>query len=346
MSKKLFDFAIGNPPYNQEFSKDGNKTYASPIYHEFLDAAYSVADKVELIHPARCLFNAGSTPKAWNEKILQDPHFKVLRYEEDATKIFANTDIKGGIAITYHDDESDYGAIQVFTKYPELNAVLKKARPIDDSDSLMSVIYIQNRFNLGALLSDYPEYKSAIGSNGKDSRFEENIFVKIPLFIEKEVADDEVRTLGIYKNKRSWRNISKKYVDMVHENLEKYKVVVPVANGTGKFGQTLSTPVLEQPFEAYTRSFIGIGAFNTKFEAEAALKYIKTKFARTMLSILKVTQMTNKDVWKYVPLQDFTELSDINWKKSIHEVDIQLYRKYKLNKEEITFIETNVKEME
>ena len=97
--------------------------------------------------------------------------------------------------------------------------------------------------------------------------------------------------------------------------------------------------------EAYTRSFIGIGAFNTKEEATALLKYIKSKFLRAMLSVLKVTQMTNKDVWKYVPLQDFTAHSDIDWSKSVAEIDQQLYRKYDLTADEIEFIETHVKEM-
>ena len=75
------------------------------------------------------------------------------------------------------------------------------------------------------------------------------------------------------------------------------------------------------------------------------MKYIKTKFARTLLDVLKVTQDNDRGVWKYVPLQDFTPSSDIDWSKSIHEIDLQLYRKYGLSVEEIEFIETHVKEM-
>ena len=65
-----------------------------------------------------------------------------------------------------------------------------------------------------------------------------------------------------------------------------------------------------------------------------------------MLYVLKVTQNNPKDTWKYVPLQDFTEKSDIDWTKSVHEIDEQLYKKYNLLQEEIDFIETNVKEMD
>ena len=72
-AKMKFDFIIGNPPYQEEQEGD-NKTFAPPVYHHFIESAYTLAETVELIHPARCLFNAGSTPKAWNEKMLNDPH--------------------------------------------------------------------------------------------------------------------------------------------------------------------------------------------------------------------------------------------------------------------------------
>ena len=80
--------------------------------------------------------------------------------------------------------------------------------------------------------------------------------------------------------------------------------------------------------------------------AENLLKYIKTKFARTMLGILKVTQNNSRVVWKYVPVQDFTNKSDIDWSKSIAEIDQQLYAKYGLSQKEIDFIETKVRSMD
>lgn len=76
------------------------------------------------------------------------------------------------------------------------------------------------------------------------------------------------------------------------------------------------------------------------------MKYIKTKFARTLLGVLKITQDNPPEKWKYVPLQDFTSSSDIDWSKSIPEIDRQLYVKYGLDADEIHFIETRVKEME
>lgn len=346
MGKKMFDYVIGNPPYNEDFENSGdNGNYAKPVYDKFMDAAYEISDKVELIHPARFLFNAGSTPKDWNKKMLEDTHFKVLSYEANSAKIFPDTDIKGGVAVTFRNAKKDFGAIGTFTAFPELNVIVKKSRAVDEQHSLTSVIYTQVRFNLDALYADYPELRKVIGSNGKDRRFRNNAFDKVFLFTEEPTNEDDIKVIGILKNKRVWRYIPRKYVDMGHENLEKWKTLVPRANGSGALGEVLSTPLIGEPLIGYTQSFIGIGSFNTQFEAEAMLKYVKTKFARVLLGVLKVTQDNDKGVWKIVPLQDFTASSDIDWSQSIHEIDLQLYRKYGLDEKEIDFIETHVKEM-
>lgn len=127
---------------------------------------------------------------------------------------------------------------------------------------------------------------------------------------------------------------------MPHDNLMKYKVFVPKSNGSGAIGEVLSTPLI-----GHTQTFISIGSFDTEYEANSLLKYPKTKFARTMLGTLKVTQDNKKATWLNVPLQEFTANSDIDWSKSVSEIDKQLYKKYGLSKEEIEFIERKVKEM-
>ena len=342
-----FDFIIGNPPYQDETLGD-NKGFAPPIYHLFMDETNKVANHVELIHPARFLFNAGSTPKAWKKKkkkMLKDPHFKVLHYEGDASKLFPNTEIKGGVAITYHDAGKDFGAIELFTPYPELNAIKQKAAPRSDETSFMSIIYIQNKFDLERLYLDHPEYRSVIGSDGKDKRFRNNIFDKIPAFTETQQNSTDIATIGVIKNKRVWRYISRSFVDVEHENLAKWKVLVARVNGSGALGEVLSTPIIIGPNQAYTQTFIGIGAFDTKNNAENCFKYVKSKFCRALLGVLKITQDNNREAWRMIPLQDFTPASDIDWSKSIPEIDQQLYAKYGLDAEEISFIETHVKPM-
>lgn len=338
-----FDFVIGNPPYQEETTGD-NKGFAPPIYNKFLDAAYQISDKVEMIHPARFLFNAGSTPKEWNQKMLNDPHLKILMFEQQSAKIFANTDIKGGVVITYRDSSKDFGKIEVFTAYEELNSLRRKAAADCEDNSISKIIYTQVRFNLDVLYKDFPELKGIIGSDGKDKRFRNNIFDKIPLFTDTP-SDNSIKVLGISKNKRVWRYIPVKYVDKSHENLCKWKVLVPRANGSGAIGEVLSTPLISTPFIGYTQSFIGIGSFDTEAEANACYKYIKSKFARALLGILKITQDNDRNVWRMIPLQDFTPASDIDWSQSIPDIDRQLYKKYNLDDAEVEFIETHVKEM-
>lgn len=339
-----FDVVIGNPPYQEETIGE-NSTFAPPIYHKFVELAYQLSDKVVLITPARFLFNAGSTPKAWNKKMLEDKHLKVIYFEQNSSNIFPNTDIKGGVAVTYHDTKENFGAIQVFTPYKELKNITSKVFQ-RSTNSLSEIIFTQNRFDLEALYEDYPEYRNIIGSNGRDKRFRNNIFEKIDSFTEQIRSTDDVAIRGVIKNKRYWRYISKKYVDCNHENLDKWKVIVPRANGKGVLGEVLSTPEIIAPMQGYTQTFIGVGALSSENEAKSLLKYIKSKFLRAMLSMLKVDQHNEKDTWAKVPLQDFTISSDIDWSKSIAEIDYQLYKKYGLSEEEIQFIESKVKEME
>ncbi len=338
-----FDAIVGNPPYQIMATGDANGS--DPIYHLFIDAACKLGEKVSFIHPARFLFNAGKTPKDWNEKMLNDEHYKVVQYWANSGDVFPTVDIKGGVAVTYWDKNKTFEKIGTFTSYPELNGIKKKAAPTEEINSLMSIMYNQTNFDLDVLLKEHPDYIKGIGSEGKDRRLEKNIFDKIPLFTEEKSNEDDIKILGVIKNKRCYRFIPRKYLDISHENLMKYKVLVPRSNGSGAIGEVLSTPILGEPILGYTRTFLGIGAFDSKEEAENALKYVKTKFARTMLGILKITQDNPIETWRLVPLQDFTSNSDIDWSKSVSEIDKQLYKKYGLSPEEVEFIESKVREM-
>ena len=339
-----FDVVIGNPPYQDE-GKGDNDNYSAPIYNEFMDLSSQLSDLVTLITPARFLFNAGSTNKQWNKKMLNDPHFKVIKYFAKSNSVFPRTDIKGGVVISLRDQNEDFGAIKTFTAFPELTSIMRKAEPHKEEQRLSNFIYVQNKFNLQKLYEDYPKYKNIIGSNGKDKRFRNNIFEKIGVFTKSPSNSDDIKVIGLINNKRVWRYIPREYVDMEHENLEHYKVLVPRSNGSGALGEVLSTPLIGEPLIGYTQTFIGIGSFQSKYEAEAAFKYVKSKFARTMLGVLKVTQDNNRATWAEVPMQNFTPDSDIDWTQSIQNIDQQLYKKYNLSEDEINFIETKVKAM-
>jgi len=337
-----FDAVLGNPPY-QDTAK-GTSSSDDPIYHLFMDSAFKISEKTTLITPGRFLFNAGKTPKEWNKKILNDKHFKVLLYESDSRKVFPNVDIKGGVAVTLRDGQINFGKIELFTHYSQLNTINTKVQNKDTFISIVSIIETQNKFNLEVLFADYPEYKEIIGSNGRDKRLRQIIMERLDVFTEKSTSNNDYKILGLIQKKRSYRYIPKKYIDD-NKVINKYKVFVPSANGTGALGESLSTPLIGEPLIGITQTFISLGAFDTINEANALLKYVKTKFCRTMLGILKITQGNNRDTWAKVPLQDFTINSDIDWSKSISDIDKQLYKKYQLSEEEITFIEDKVQPM-
>ena len=346
MDKKFYA-VIGNPPYQEEFNDEGNKTYAKPVYNDFMDAAEEVSERVELITPARFLFSAGSTPKAWNAKKLADSHFTVLQYEADASRVFPNTDIKGGVAVSLRDSTRLFGPIGTYIPYENLRSIHEKVTQSEGFQSLESIAYSRTAYRLtDAMHKDNP-YAQMRQSNGHLYDMSTNIISLLPEIFHEEKPDDGheyIRILGLVKMKRIYRYIRRDYVNEP-ENLLKWKVLLPKSNGSGALGEVLSTPLIGQPLIGHTETFMSIGSFETEQETQALLKYVKSKFARVLLGILKTTQDNPPEKWKFIPLQDFTVNSVIDWSKSIPEIDQQLYAKYGLNQEEIDFIESHVKEM-
>ncbi len=344
MGKKLFTFVIGNPPYQEDTAGTSDK----PVYNIFMDGVYTVTDKVMLIHPARFLFNAGKTPRAWNERMLADPHFKVEHYEQNSDRIFPNTDIKGGIAITYRDGERNFGAIGIMTVFPELNTIISKIKA-NRYVPFSELVYAPESYRFTEILHKENPSVISLLSRGHPYDLTSNIFDKLDgiVFSDNRLSCDKgeyIRIFGRKNGARTYRWIDRRYV-CEHLNLNAWKVFLPKSNGSGALGEALSTPLVGQPLVGHTQSFISVGAFDSEFEANACMSYIKSKFARVLLGVLKVTQDNKKAVWRYVPIQDFTPSSDIDWSKPIHEIDLQLYRKYGLSEDEIEFIESHVKEM-
>ena len=336
-----FGAIVGNPPYQE--SVDGNGR-SKPIYPSFMDVSYLLADETILITPGRFLFDAGQTPKAWNKKRLHDNHFKVEHYETDTSSVFPLVDIKGGLAITRHSKNKIFSKIGTFIPFAELAGIYKKVT-LQTTQSIMGITSsgVAYRFS-DKVKEDKPEIAKKIKSSF-DLRTNVFTVLKDDLFFDKKLGEGFVKILGLENGKRVYRWINSEYL-ITPENFKYHKVFVPKSNGSGAIGETLSAPLIGQPLTGHTQSFISIGAFETNDEAEALLKYVKTKFARAMLGIMKVTQDNSQSTWKYVPLQDFTFSSDIDWSKSVDDIDQQLYRKYGLNDEEIAFIEEKVQRME
>lgn len=344
MNKK-FDVVIGNPPYQEE--AQGSGTRDTPVYHLFMDAAYEMGEKVMLITPARFLFNAGFTPKAWNEKMLADPHLAVPIYVPNSSELFPGTDIKGGIAITYRDSEHPGEPIGTFTHHPEMDSIVQKVAA-GGGESLESEITTSRSYRYTeALYTDHPELR-ALRPAGNEWLISTNTFAQLGAVLAAEQPNDDKvysQLLGLDGRDRRFRWLLRSYL-AGPTSLERFKVAVPESNGAGGIGDILSSPNVVGPHVAVTQTFITIGAFDTAPEAEACLKYVKTKFARTLLGVLKVTQHNPANTWRYVPSQDFTSKSDIDWSKSTVEIDQQLYAKYGLDEAEIAFIESHVKPMD
>ena len=337
-----FDVVVGNPPY-QEGAK-GDSTKDMPIYPYFYNLAESISSKYCLVSPARFLFNAGSTDKMWNRKMLTDKHLKVEYYEQSSAKLFLNTDIKGGVTVIYRDQDKDFGEIGTFTSYDELNSILKKVTP-QATQTLDAIVSNRGQYRYSDIIyDDHPTDMKRIS----DRRIASNAFEKLPSLFTDSKPDDGIDYIQIYgrvNNLRVYKWFKRNYLSEP-DTLKNYKVILPKANGSGKLGEALSTPLILDPLVGFTETFISIGAFDSELEAQNALKYVKSKFARVMLGILKITQDNTSDKWKYVPLQDFTPESDIDWSKSIPEIDQYLYKKYGLSQAEIDFIETEVKAMD
>ncbi|MCB0863481.1 MAG: Eco57I restriction-modification methylase domain-containing protein [Solirubrobacterales bacterium] len=340
---RKFDVVIGNPPYQEEAQGEGTRD--TPVYHHFMDAAFEVSKKAVLITPARFLFNAGLTPKSWNEKMLGDKHLRVAHYAANSDELFPGTGIEGGIVVTYRDEGCEGEPIGIFTKLPELNDILHKVIA-DGGDSIEGTVSSGRAYAYTQTMHDENPDASVTMSSDAQFRVSTNAFDQLhSLYHEERPVDvyDYIQILGLIHSKRTTRWIRSDFIEGP-ESFGAYKVALPKANGSRTLGG-IGKPLILGPNVAVTMTFITIGNFGDESEAEACLKYVKSKFARAMLGVLKITQDNPAKVWKYVPLQDFTGDSDIDWTKPIPEIDQQLYAKYGLEADEIDFIESKVQPM-
>lgn len=340
-----FDFIIGNPPFQEEVENNGRK---NPIYHKFMDEVYTLSDVVELISPARFLFDAGQTPKEWNKKMLSDKHLQVLYYEKESSKIFPNVEIKGGIAITLRNSKKEHSAIGTFTPYKELNSIIRKTYNINEKrQRLNSIIASQGLYRFSEkFFEENSGAKEVIGS-GTGNKIVSSVIDKLPdIFLEQpDIPANYIKFLGRVNNKRVYKYIRRDYL-IENDYIDKFNLFISEANNSGVYGEVLTEPTVGYPQEGAADTFLSAGKFLTEVEPKNLAKYMKTKFFRALLGIKKVTQHCPPAVWEMIPLQDFTINSDIDWSKSVKEIDLQLYNKYGLDEQEIDFIESHVKEME
>lgn len=326
-----FKAIVGNPPYQQ--GSDTN--FAKPVYNLFFEASNKLGpDFLSLVHPARFLFNAGATPKAWNKMMLNDIHLEIPYYEPNSQDVFSGVDIKGGIVISLWNKNNPSGGLGgVFIPYEPLRSILAKI----GAGGFDTVVGPRGESKLHISLDEkYPG----------DLRIAPNYFERFSdIFVRKKDDIHSIKIIGLEKgNKRTIRYIDNKIIN--DPKINNWKVFLSESNGSGTFGEALSTPLLGEPGTGCSYTFLQVGSFDSRLEAENCIKYLKSKFCRAMLGTLKITQHNTRTTWKNVPIQDFSSDSDITWSKSIVDIDEQLYAKYGLDEKEIKFIETRVKAME
>lgn len=347
-----FDYIVGNPPY--QVSDGGAGASATPVYQLFSDVSKNLATVHCLVQPARWM-TGGKRLDAYRQDMMEDTHIKAIDDFADSKSVFSNVEINGGIVIYVYDN--DYSGPVDYTRHSFGNTTTMK-RSLKEQDceivirenTLVDIYHAVRDYDKTAkhvsdITSARKPYGLATDAIGHESKY------GLPVMSRSKI-DDGYSILGIDSNrKRVTVYVDKNYPFPKMDNIDKYKLFVSKAYGAGKaIGESENTlvmcaPVVAVPNQACTETFLEIGSFDTKEEAENFYSYFKTKFFRTLLGIRKQTQDTKRSTYAFVPLQDFTPSSDIDWSLPVPQIDEQLYAKYGLSDDEIDFIESHVKAM-
>lgn len=350
MDDMRFDAIVGNPPYQSNISNtDENSSLSKQIFPTFIQQAIELnPNYISLITPSRW-FTADAQDKSFiklREYIINKQHFLEIFHYPDNKDIFDSVEIAGGV--NYFLYESNYkGNVKFFEcKGAEKDVV---SRPLfeEDLDIILSMNGFVNILNKVRKSSDFvsmmtiTQGRNAFGIVGKDSELKK-ISREEPFKDSYQIrcAHEEIR----YTEKN---NISKNL-----EIADKWKVFTSKGNGGAgilnneKPVAIIGKAYIGQPKTVCTDSLIPIGCFDTELEANNLQKYMKTKFFRFMVGILKVSQNIYQNVYRFVPLLNFKDNNDIDWKMSISDIDKQLYNKYNLTTNEISMIENLIKPME
>jgi len=142
-------------------------------------------------------------------------------------------------------------------------------------------------------------------------------------------------------NKRIKVYLPKDFPFLKNVGLNKWKIFIPRNYGCGIIGESLAIPILATPKEVCSETYVEIGSFETQQERDNCYKYLQTNFLRIMVGIRKISQNSTREVYSYVPNLDFMDNKFFDC--SVNELDEKLYKKYKLDANDIDFINTNIK---
>ena len=338
-----FDAIVGNPPYQQSISTNkDNSALSKQVFPYFIRLCIELNPQyLSLITPSRW-FTGDAQDKSFlrlREFIQDHNNIKEIHNYSDASKVFIGVEIKGGVNHFLY--QRGFSGEMTFYNYKE-NIVTQNRRPlfIDGLNVVLSNdIYIKTIKKIKAIdfkpLTEITTGRNAFGIIGK------------PSFLEQVSVGEYNQDLSTLICK----NGIKRYIDpdLVQKNreiFENYKVFISKSAGAPRSDKhIIGKAFVGGPLVACTDTYFPVGSFNDETQALNLKKYFHTKFLRYLVSVVKSSQNVTQIVYRFVPLQDFSSKSDINWTKSIGEIDQQLYAKYKLSNEEIEFIDKMIKPM-
>lgn len=321
-----FDVIIGNPPYQLSDGTGGGGSSASPLYHLFIRQAKKLNPRyITMIVPSRW-FSGGKGLDEFREEMVHDKCIRNLTDYPVASECFPGVEIKGGVCYFLWDRDNP-GECEVKTVQGDKKSILIRPLLEENCD-----IFI--RYNDAITILRKVQ---AI----KEKSFSELVSSRKPFGFASDFKDFSTENfdnaIQIYANKIIGY-IDKNKIKQNRQWINSYKVYISFAYGAGEDfpHQILNKPILGYPNSCCTETYLHIGSFKSKEEAENVLSYIKTKFFRFLVLLIKNTQNATKRVYSFVPIQDFNE----EW------TDEKLYKKYGLTQEEIDFIESMIRPME
>ena len=342
--KMKFNAIVGNPPYQEKISnKEANSSLGKQLFPNFIISAVNIEpDYISMITPSRW-FAGDAQDKSFlklREFIKENNHIKKLYNYPNCNEVFNNVVIKGGVNYFLYDKEYK-GKVDFYTKSASKIKLQKRNLFEEGLDIIIS--NEEDYVIINKIINEKFESftKITTGRNAFGIIGKEDVLNKITSmeakkgFIKVQCKNEQIR--WIERNK----------IVKNQELINYYKVFISKSAGDpSKDLKVIGKPYIGEPNTICTDSLIPVGKFKTLQEAENLQKYMKTKFLRYLVSILKVSQNVTQIVYKFVPMQDFTNNSDINWNCSVKEIDIQLYDKYKLTINESQYIDRKIKELE
>jgi hypothetical protein len=341
-----FNAIVGNPPY-QVMDGGGTGSSAVPVYDKFVDIAKKAnPEYFSMIMPSRW-FSGGRGLDEFRDRMLNDNSINKIHDFLKAGDCFPNVEIKGGVCYFLWDKNYN-GECEVNTHNGNLISKTTRSLLEVGADTFIrhnEAISIMNKVK-SKKESSFSNLISANDPFGFDVR-EDNSYKRVRHNFETTYKEGDISVYYYGWQSQGVGYVSEKEITKNIELVKKFKVYISKAYGAGEVypHQIINTPLFGDKNTCCTETYLAIGPFETKELTENVTSYMKTKFFRLLVLLIKNTQNAMKKVYKFVPLQDFTSTSDIDWSQSVPDIDRQLYAKYGLSDEEVAFIEGMIKGM-